>query len=167
VFAADPVAQACAPGTHAALWRASLAVLGAQIPLSIVVDGASGGGGYTMRFCPLHPPPRVGTGAGLLLLAQFIQDPGTPPVTAPATPGTYTWSALLSPPVPGTTSADPSRAAEVRLLIPIPEALSLQGRYDAKTHSAVLTGLLTAAGAPQAGVTVDLSSSTGGGHPIP
>jgi hypothetical protein len=161
VFAADPVAQACAPGLHAALWRAALAVLGQQIPLSIVIDTAGGGNAYTMRFCPLHPLPGLSAGAGFLLMGMYIEDLAT----APTTPGTYTWSALLTPPVSGTTTPDPSRTVEVRALVPLPETLTLRARYDAKTQAAVVSGALTAGGSPQAGVTVDLSSSTGSTEP--
>lgn len=160
VYAADAVAQACAPGAHTALWRASLSVVGQQIPLSIVVDAASGADAathaYTIRFCPLRAPSAgLPVGVTFLLTSAYFEDL----VSGPAAPGDYTWSALVTPATQ--FAPDPSRAFELRADIPVPQTFTMAARYDAKTKSAVLTGQLTAVGKPRAGVAISLAASSG------
>ncbi len=81
------------------------------------------------------------------------------PITPPTARGRYTWSALLSPPVAGSSVPDPSRAAEVRATVPLPQRLTLRTSYDAKKKSALLTGTFTVLGEPRADVSVSFVAS--------
>jgi len=155
VYAADPIAQACDPGPHAAVWRATFSALGQQIPLPIAVDAVGGTAGsaptYTLTFCPFRGiSPELPTGLAFLDITTLL------PVTGPTTPGTYTWSALVTPAVQ--FAADPTQAFELRAIVPIPERLTLDATYEPRARTVVLSGRLTAGGAPWAGVDVDLLS---------
>src|SRR5439155_21834474 len=55
VYAVDPVAQACAPGSHTAVWRATAQVLGNPIQLPLAVDQVDEAGAtpsYLVHWCP-------------------------------------------------------------------------------------------------------------------
>jgi hypothetical protein len=164
-YLTDPTAQACAPGTHSAVWLAVLTVLGQNLQLPIFLDRSTGTTGprYTLRFCPLWPPPTGGPkGIGAINVAMLVDGLITPPTAR----GLYTWSALLSPPAAGSFLPDPSRAAEVRATVPQPQRLTLSARFDAKKKSAQLTGTFTVLGKPQAGVTVSFVASAIGSDDV-
>lgn len=152
IYAADPVAQACAPGVHGAVWRASFSVIGQVISLPIAVDAVTAPGAtsaYTLRFCPFRAPsPALPAGVTFAFLSAGFSDG----VTAPTTPGVYTWTALVTPATQFV--ADPTAAFELRAVVPLPQSLSLDAQYDPKTHSAVLNGKLIVAGQPKAGAVV-------------
>ena len=158
-YVTDPAAQACAPGTHSAVWLAALRVLGQELRLPLFLDSTAGAPAprYTMRFCPMWSPPTVSpNGIGAMQFSMFVDGLITPPTTR----GLHTWSAIVTPPVTGSTVPDPSRAAEVRATVPSPQRLTLSARHDAKKKSAQLTGTFTVLGKPQAGVSVRFTAST-------
>ena len=162
-YVVDPVAQACAPGAHTAVWLTSLSVLGQTLPLPVFVDpapaDATTGPAYRLTFCPLWAPS-AGSPSGIRLIdGSFFF---TALTAAPTDPGTYTWSALVAP----TTAAyapDPAAAYELRATIVIPQAFTLTARYVARTKTVIVTGHLTASGVPRAGVPVALTSRSRGG----
>ena len=151
VYAADPLAQACAPGPHTEVWLATAQVLGNPIELPMAVDQVDVAGStpsYVVHWCPFVAPSAA-YASGLALFDFGL----TLPLTAvPGATGTYTWSALVTPAT--SWAPDPSSAFELRALLPIPNELSAHVRYDAKAHIAVLTGKLTAGGKPRAGVDI-------------
>ena len=154
-YAADPFAQACAPGVHTAMWRASLAAAGGQvISVPLAIDAATDAGAasaYTIRVCPLSAPTAaLPAGSTFVLFSAVLLNE----VTAPAAPGNYTWSALVTP--ANTFVADPTGTFELRATLPVPRALTLAAQYDAKAHAAVLSGSVSAAGKPTAGASVSL-----------
>jgi hypothetical protein len=166
-YGADPAAQACAPGTHAAYWLASLEslVAGTKITLPIAVDAAAtpdGKTSYSLHYCPFAAPTPASP-AGLAIVTSFLS---FNKLGIPATPGTYQWSAIVTPATP-TLTPDPTTAFELRGDLPVPETLSLHVRYVAKDHAAVLSGRLLAQGQPRAGASVSISRSSDlGGSPI-
>lgn len=156
-YAADPLAQACAPGPHAAYWEAAFESLvpGPEINLPLAVDtttGADGTTSYTLRFCPLVSPS-ADWPSGLSLVASFLT---FEKITVPSTPGTYQWSSVVTP-ATAAFAPDPGSAFELRANVPVPQVLTLHARYDAKAHAAVLTGALVAENKPRAGVDVTIS----------
>ena len=166
-YGADPVAQACAPGTHAAYWLASAQSLiaGTTITLPIAVDAAptpDGQTSYSLHFCPLTAPS-LASPSGLAIVTAFIS---FDTLGLPATPGTYQWSAIVTP-ATATLTPDPTTAFELRGDLPVPETLSLHVRYAARQHAAVLSGRLLAQGKPRAGASVSISRDSNlGGSPI-
>jgi hypothetical protein len=153
-YAADPVAQACAPGVHAAVWRASVSVIGQVISLPIAVDAVTDPGAtsaYTIRVCPLQAPSAaLPAGSTFVLFSAVLLNE----VTAPTAPGNYTWSALVTPAT--NFVADPTGTFELRATLPLPRSLTLDAQYDPKAHAAVLSGNVSAAGKPTAGAAVSL-----------
>lgn len=153
-YAADPVAQACAPGVHTAVWRASLTLGGQVTSVPLAIDAATDPGAasaYTIRVCPLSAPSAtLPAGSTFVLFSAVLLNE----VTAPAAPGDYTWSALVTP--ANNFVADPTGTFELRAILPVPRSLTLAAQYDAKAHAAVLSGSVSAAGKPTAGAAVSL-----------
>jgi hypothetical protein len=153
VYASDPVAQACAPGSHAAEWRATFSLLGQQLPLPIAVDTVSGAAGapptYVLTFCPSRSPsPAFPSGVAFLDVTALVL--GT--VDVPSAPGAYVWSALVTP--ASQFVADATKTFELRALVPLPENLTLKAAYEPRKKTVRLSGRLTAAGAALAGAQV-------------
>ncbi len=157
-YASDTRAQECAPGGHASVWRASLSSRARTLELAILVDPASGadpvGAAYVLRLCPVWPSTMVGVAHLVADEFGLYVEQGIRP---PATPGRYTWSALVAPASPGSFVAEPSRIFEVRSVVPLPQALTLRAKHDPKAKSVVLSGRLTSVGKPRAGVPISLS----------
>ena len=153
----DTSAQACAPGVHSAVWRAELNVLGQSFLLPIFIDAGSNGAGTAatvLSFCPTWKPPGVPSGLAADFLNIYIDRALSPPRVS----GLYTWSGLLSPAVPGSLESDPARVFELRSLVAHPHVMTLRARHDAIAKTVVLSGKLTAAGLPEAGVKVRFSA---------
>src|SRR5262249_40732113 len=141
-FASDPTAQACAPGTHAAVWTLSVAIAGQAVTVRVFVDaGGPPGVAYTLQSCPVGLPPEAALATAAITIVGFDQ-------RSPAADGDYVWRALVSP------ESDPSY--ELQALLPLPERVTLAGRYDRKLGQAVVTGRVIEGGkpAPDADVTL-------------
>ncbi len=155
-YAADPVAQACAPGAHTAVWNMTAQLLGNPIQLPMAVDQVDNSGAapsYVIRYCPFAAPSAA-YASGLVFFDFGL---GLPLTGMPSAPGTYTWSALITP--ASSWTAEPASAFELRALVPIPNTLTAHARYEAKSHSAVITGRLAAGGKPRTGVSVYVHQS--------
>ena len=165
-YVADPAAIACAGAApHAAVWL--LQVLSGATSLSVpvfvdVATGADGGlGVFKLQACfaaPDVPPAAGGSPTGLRLGSAFIEL--TKGITNPATPGGFVWREFVTPYSPGTTTPNPAGVVEVRSIIPLPQVLTLKGRYEQKTKSFVLSGVLTLGGDKLSGVDVAIYGST-------
>jgi hypothetical protein len=155
-----PQAQACAPGSHAAVWTTHLSfVLSTKtVTVPIYIDPTSGDetalGAYKLQIClPLAGVASPGgwplgskvRGIGLELTR----------LSNPTSAAVYVWRALLSNP---DTSGNPdaSTTYELRADMPLPAKLTLAGKLDRKHHRAVLNGRLTAQASPVAGIRVTL-----------
>lgn len=158
-YAGDAAAQACAPGRHAAVWRTTFSVAGRSLELPLFLDPAApadpSGTAFVLRACPIWPSTEVGVAhraADLLVLS--IEDG----LTLPSGPGRYAWSAVVTPTGPSSVTAEPSRTFEVRATVPLPRVLTLRAKHDPKAKTVLLSGRLTALGAPEAGVLVEFAS---------
>jgi len=159
-YATDKAAQACAPGSHVAVWQTTLSVLGQSFSLPVFIDrGGStdvGAAAFVLTFCPAWPSSGPPGGVASASVGLYLEDVVAPPTA----PGRYTWSARVAPPVAVSLAPDEARAFEVRSLVPNPHTLILRARHDAKRKSVVLSGKLTAAGEPEAGMDISFSAST-------
>lgn len=139
-FASDPSAQACAPGAHSAVWRASVSIAGQAAVFTIFID-ATPGGGYTLQTCPTGLP---GDNSSALVLSIY----GINNLASPAAPGRYVWRALVTPQM--------GAAYELQAVVPLPDTVTIHGRYDNKRKEALLTGKVMEAGKPAANADVTL-----------
>jgi hypothetical protein len=156
-YASNAAAQACAPGTHAAVWSATFPVLGGRsLSLPLFVDSVSGGG-YSIRLCPQWTPS-ADLPAGVSAVSLFLFVEG---LRAPQADGAYRWSAIVTPAADGSFEPVSSETRELRVVVPIPHVLTLHARYDAKKKSALLRGRLTAIGRGEAGIPISFGSYTG------
>ena len=165
-YAADPAAIACA-GTspHAAVWVLQLASGATALSVPVFVDvatGADGGlGVFKLQVCfaaPDVPQSAGGAPSGLRIGAAFIEL--TRGITNPPSPNGYLWRAFVTPFVAGTTTPNTAGTVEVRSIVPLPQVLTLKGRYEQKTKSIVLSGVLSLAGAKAPGFDVAIFGST-------
>jgi hypothetical protein len=149
-YVSDPAAQACAPGSHAAVWRVRLTDNTQTFELPIFVDraGAAAGSGATLRWCPVWPSP---SGVGFTARSLDFTVEGV--FGKLEASGQNSWSALMSPPLPS-LAADESRTFEARAHEPVPHEVKLRPRYDARKHMVDLAGTVTAAGRPEAGASL-------------
>lgn len=153
-YVGTPQAEACAPGAHAAVWKAALSVLGQSFDLVFFVDPVAGGG-VVLRYCPVWPSTTLPAGVTAHGVSLFVDDV----FASPSATGRYTWSALVSPPR-GDLTPESSGTFELRATDLVPHTLTLRSQYDAKRKTVVLTGRLSGAGQAEAGVEVAFSSST-------
>jgi len=142
-FAANPLAQSCAPGTHTATWSISL-----EDSTSIPIAVDTIGGSYRLTLC-----------------LNALQHPGGKPVDIyfepngvfrnPSAPRMYWWSAVVTP-ADASGVSNPAGAFEVQGGEPIPEPLSLRATWDAHRHVLTARGVLTGGGAPRSAIHVHL-----------
>jgi hypothetical protein len=154
-YASNPKLEACASGTHAAVWRLE------PLDVPVFVDAASGPdsalGGYVLRVCFDLP-------AGLSFRDLSLDLMRT--VGVPTLPGIYVWHALITP-TTATGTVDDGATWEVRALVPWPTVLSLHARRGKSKGRYLLYGRLTLAGTPRGGATIRIlrlvPGSEGGG----
>jgi hypothetical protein len=128
-------AFACSTDAIVGAWmiRASLGSKKLQLPIAIAWVA-----GTRLDLCPA---------AGQRVAAVVLSLEG---VTTPATPGSYRWSAFVTP------RFDPDAAYELRAVVPVPHVLTLRGSYRPATRRAVLTGTLRWRGTPRQRTEVDI-----------
>jgi hypothetical protein len=163
ITAADPSQYAsdpCAGGTPTAVWTLSTSIVGLGYTLPIFVGHpASDPQAVELRLCP---PPLTGPDgkplatppvplAALVLILE--------PLKQPTASGSYTSHAYFTPAGP-TGAPNPQATTESRFLRVVPHTITVKGRYDKKSHHAVLTGRVTELGKPQPRAVVEYSTVT-------
>ena len=160
------VANACAPGAHAAVWVAHAG----SFAIPIYVDPTSGAetalGAYKFVTCLLSPyvPESAGgapSGARLTEADLGFFQSSTLGVTAvltnPSTKGIYIWHVLVTPYTVGTATPNALGTYELRGDVFIPTTLTLKKKkFNKKTKNVTLTGKLTLVGTPFGGVPIDI-----------
>jgi hypothetical protein len=147
-YTSDVVAQACAPGAHAAVWAVSTAIAGQQLSMTIFVDrGGEPGVAYTLQSCP------TGLTAGNTRSAAFISIGDLDELAAPTSTGSYLWHAFVTP--------QSAQTYELQALVPLPESVTLNARYEPKRRTAVLRGKVVEDGTSVPNVRVFVTGSRG------
>jgi hypothetical protein len=163
--AADPAyidptqAQACAPGSHVAVWTTELDFFETSVTVPIYLDRTSGDeaalGAYKLQIC--LPLAHISSPGGGWPLGSRVRTLGLSftRLTNPTSAGAYIWRAFVSNP-DATGNADASTTYELRSDMPLPAKLTLAGRIDRKHHRALLSGRLTTPAMPAGGIQVSL-----------
>lgn len=168
--AADPAfidpgqAQACAPGSHDAVWTMQFDLFSTSLTVPVYIDRTSGEeaalGAYKLQIC--LPLAHVDSQAGGWPLGSRVRTVGLSftRITNPTSAGVYVWRAFVSNP-DGTGNPDVSTTYEVRSDMPLPGKLTLAGRFDSQHHRAVLSGRLMTPSLPAGGIWVSLYRRVG------
>jgi hypothetical protein len=158
-YASDPTAQACAPGTHAAVWTLTLGSGADAQTVHFFVDPATGSdtsfASYVLQACFLSPdvPSTSGGAAGSAKFLGLLMD--LPQVFAnPAGTGSYTWRALVEPYVAGTSTPSAGGTVEVHSIVLLPQTLTFNVKQNRKRNTITLSGRLMGAGSARGGVNV-------------
>lgn len=158
-YVTNPQAQACAPGTHAAVWVAHVG--GFAIPIFVDQTSATDAslGAFKLQSC--FTPPEASDGARLVeAILGFTKTVFTNPTTA----GLYLWRTFVTPFAPGTSTPNVTGTYELRSAVFIPATLTLKkASYNRKTKVAVLSGKFTLLGHPLPGIPVFVLSLTPNG----
>jgi hypothetical protein len=152
---ANHLTDACAPGTHAAVWLLRLSVLGQTIALPVYVDPTSGAesalGAAKLQVClgpadvPSGTPGRSPNGAQLLDATFTVNGVLTPPS------GAVRWIAFWTPYTAGTGTPNVAGTVETRSLVG-PGSVTLNARVTSKKRKQVtLAGSVSQSGLPVAG----------------
>lgn len=169
----DPIAQLCAPGRHAAVWRATMKTAtrakpndaSRTITLAMFIDAGTSGSGVVFRLCPVWP---AGAGMGPLA-ATTLEFWAEKAFGTLETVGHNAWSAMFVPPR-ARLEPDEPRTFEARALEPIPSHVTLKARHHPERQRVVLTGRVMVAGEPIQGAEVSLGTyrkSSSGGSGVP
>lgn len=165
-YTADPRAQACAAGQHAAVWLLNLTASGQTIQLPVFVDPTTGAdtanGAYVLQTCPLSPDVPADQGGALLgakLADLSLQTTGI--FANPATAGMPVWRAYLTSYTAGTATVDPASVIEVRCAVPFPHTITgMKVVFSKATKKVTITGKLVGGTSGRSGVHVRFAAST-------
>ncbi len=152
--------------THAAYWLLVLTAAGQTLRVPAFVDPTSGPeatfAAFKIQVCvpapdlPATDPRRATFGAKLIDARVTL----TSVFTNPTAPGTPVWSTFFTPYTPGTGAANAAGTVESRSATIVPATISLKAKYDKKRKAAVLSGVITIAGRPLAGLKIPIYSGT-------
>jgi hypothetical protein len=147
----DPAAQACAPGTHAAVWIASYKAGTSTGSVRFYLDPTAGAetsfGAFKLVACFVSPDD---TPAGPYFI-EFELGIRSPVLKPPATRGTYVWRLFATPWIDGTTTLNTAATFEARSHVLVPHVLSEHAKYLPKGRQLVVGGRLLALGHPRRG----------------
>jgi hypothetical protein len=157
---ATHTADACSPGTHAAVWILNLSVSGQTLQVPQYVDPTTGAeaalGAYKIVTC--LPPPDVPAGTpgraafgAQLLDAQFTVNNI---FSTPSPGGLLRWESLFTPYSPGKGTPNAVGTFETRSFVPLPVSLNLTATYKKLTKVYTLKGKLSEGGVPVSGTSV-------------
>jgi hypothetical protein len=159
---ATHTADACSPGTHAAVWILNLSVAGETLPVPMYVDPTTGAeaalGAYKLVICLPPPDVPVGTPGRAAFGAQLLDAQFTVNniFATPSGGGLLRWESLFTPYNAGKGTVNAVGTFEARAFVPLPVGLSLGVKYVKKTKSYTLKGKLSEGGLPVAGSTVSI-----------
>lgn len=147
-------APGCGPADRLGLWQLRLSLLGQPLDVPIAISrpgpGAPADAALQLELCLPTLPAANGALLPLNLLRISLDE-----LEAPTARGSYQWHAFVTPVSPDRHSPFPEKTYELRALLPLPHLLTLHGRYEPKSHKALLRGRLTGAGQAQDGARVE------------
>lgn len=155
VVAGDPAAytaDACAPGTHLAVWLVHLTGDGLDQTIPLYVDPVLDEperalGAVRIVACPPAQPRLLGLS---LELERVFRNP--------TQRGTYLWRALLTPETGDAALSSAGATVESRSPVGLPAEIVVEGRYEFLSRSGVVKGRATLAGRPVRDVALTLWS---------
>jgi hypothetical protein len=166
VTARDPaayVSNPCVPGRHQAVWTIDTSLAGTALSIPIYVDAVTAGpeaafASARMRVCLASPyiPPPQGAASGASLIVAAFSVAGV--FSNPNTRGTYAWNALFVPYQPGTSTPNPTNAAQSTSYtrLPVQLAVTAKKMKRGKRSFARVTACLSEAGQAVRGVRVNI-----------
>jgi hypothetical protein len=159
-YTANPEAQACAPGTHAAVWLAHVANFTIPIYIDPTSSAESTLGAYKLQVCLTAPEatnPQVRLTEAQINLTRTV-------LTNPSAANDFIWRVLVTPYAPGTSNPNLTGTYELRSDVFLPGTLTLKkSAYDKKKRQATLTGKFLLLGRPVSGVPVGVFSIAANG----
>jgi hypothetical protein len=169
IVAADPAAytsNACAPGTHTAVWLLNVSVSGQTLSVPVYVDAPppstdalAGASPLRLTVCFTSPyvAPPVGAPFGAKVLDAILQlNQGI--VTTPSTRGSYAWRGFITPYAVGTATPNLAGTVETRGIVDTPQILSISVKVtNRKKHMVRITGTVKAGDVVIGGANVTLS----------
>ena len=162
----DAAAQACSPGTHAAVWIATYQAARSSGAVRFYVDPTTGPeaslGAFRLVACFVSPDATP-EGPYFIQFELGLAGPGGSVLTPPARAGTYIWRGFVTPYVDGTTTPDPGATYEARTHVLVPHVITERARYRSRSQQLVVTGRLFAAGHPRRRTLLDVVAAPGGG----
>ena len=174
VLTADDPAKyasnACAAGTHAAVWLLSLSHGRDALTLPLYVDPVKSGveasfASTKIELClpsPDIPESAGGAPLGGQLIAASLAISGV--FANPASAGEYRWSSFFTPFFTGTSTPNLIATQESRAIVRLPIDLTLAGAYIKKQKRVRVSGGLTEAGRTIAGAQVRIYAGTSRRH---
>lgn len=159
---AKHAADACSPGTNAAVWDLNLSVAGQTLVVPLYVNPTAGAatalGAYNLKICLAPPDVPAGTPGRAAFGAQLLDAKFTVNnvFRTPSTGGLIRWETLFTPYNKGKGTVNAAGTFEARSLVGLPVSLGLRVKYTKKTKRFVASGTLTEGGQAVAGVTVNL-----------
>jgi len=169
IVTADParyVANACAPGTHRAVWLLRLEAAGRTLEVPVYLDVPEGAEAsfatFKFQAClpsPFLPEAAGGAAFGAKLLDAVLQfQSGL--LTTPATAGRYVWPAIFTPWPNGPGLPNAAGTVQSRAIVQIPGQATLRATYNPRTNRFALTGSVTENRVGVGGATVDIFKGT-------
>lgn len=147
VFAADPAAEACSPGSHTAVWQLAVSSHGGQ-SLSIPIAVDSSPGGYELTMCFDNEQTQ-----SLKVSEVYFQLKGM--FRNPTAPGQYLVDGVVTPFGTDGKPSAPS-AYEVRAYAVLPQTLTATATYNRVTKIFSVSGVSKLNGKPRSDVAVHI-----------
>ena len=149
-------AQSCTDREPSAAWVLRIAgpERRLEVPLFVSLPQAGDPAGAALRvdLCLAALAPRSAARTPVTLDIRFTFRH----FASPATGGSYVWRAFVAPLGTDRRGLRPAAAYELRATVPVPQRLTLSGRYLAKEGTVLLTGSLRARGRARTRVPIEL-----------
>ena len=166
IKADDPlkyVSNPCAPGIHAVVLLLALQAAGRELDVPVYVDPTAGAeaalGSVKLQLClpsPDVPEASGGPPFGSKLISATLHLKNV--FVLPAQAGSYAWTVVATPYLPGTATPDPAGTVQARGFVKLPAQLSLKAKVEKKL--ATLAGALKLNLTGLAGMKVTLLSGS-------
>lgn len=166
IKAADPlkyVSNPCDPGIHAVVLVLALQAAGRELDVPAYIDPTAGAeaalGSVKLQVClpsPDVPEASGGAAFGSKLISATLHLKNV--FMLPAQAGSYAWTVVATPYMPGTATPNPAGTVQARGFVKLPAQLSLKAKV--KKKRATLSGALKLNLAGVAGMKVALFSGS-------
>lgn len=155
-----PTTPTCTTEPPTAVWLLQLSLLGQLYTIPVYLSPATASdppdAAYKLELCaPLLPQTSNSTPLPLPITSLWLQIGDLGP---PSANGLHAWHALITPFAADRRTLLPAATYELRAITPIPNRLTLHGRYNPRTHVVVLNGRLTQGPVPRTHVSIEITA---------